>query len=338
MLDEDLTRPEARGEGLVQEIDRVEAKAWPLIKFPGGKRWLVEDYAGLLPKPERVRRYHEPFVGGGAVAGVYLSKVACSISDMNPDLIATYRAVRTEPESVIRSLAPLAYDPDVYARVRGRFNAEREASDSERAAWFLYLNRAGYNGLVRYSQKGTYNVPFGRYTNPTICDPARIRAASRRLRGASILQQDFTVSCRGAKPGDFIFLDPPYLNEASSFTAYSAGGFGPADQLRLVEELRDLTHRGVRWLLTNADTEANRALFAEWNLCGVQVKRAINSKGSGRGAVGELLVSNWPLLGFLKREVERGASEEMTSAPSHLDHVEVRANNPKNEVRNRRAP
>jgi DNA adenine methylase len=242
-----------------------------------------------------VRRYHEPFVGGGAVAGVYLGRCSCSLSDLNEDLMTVYRALRAQVEDVIQDLSPLAYDAETYYRVRDLFNQERAIGDATRAAWFLYLNRAGFNGLYRVNQEGQFNVPFGRYVNPTICDPERLRACARLLRGAALHTRDFQEAANEAKAGDFVFLDPPYLNLASSFTAYQAGGFGPTEQLRLIETLWSLDKRGVHFLLTNADTEGTRALFAGFNLLGVQVKRSINSKASGRGTVGELLVSNRPL-------------------------------------------
>src|ERR1700730_18608321 len=127
-------------------------------------------------------------------------------------------------------------------------------SDAEVAAWFIYLNKAGFNGLYRVNRRNRFNVPFGRYTNPTICDEVTLRASSAALAGTELLTADFEVVTARAKPGDFVYFDPPYvpLSTTSSFTSYTAGGFGPEQQTRLRDAMRGLKKRDIRVLLSNS--------------------------------------------------------------------------------------
>jgi DNA adenine methylase len=262
-----------------------------LLKWAGGKGWLVDSYPHLFPE---TKRFREPFLGGGAVAGHYLGRSTCILSDSNRDLIVTYAAVRDNPESVISELSRLTFNPDTYAHVRHRFNGDRSASYADRAAWLIYLNRTCFNGLYRVNRRGKFNVPIGDYKNPKFCDPDRIRKLSALLQDAILSTLDFESALTLAGPDDFVFLDPPYVpvSKTANFTGYQAGGFGPADQARLAARLKSLC---CHWLLTNADTPEARALYAGWHIEGVPARRSINSKGAKRRAVGELLVSNRPI-------------------------------------------
>lgn len=169
------------------------------------------------------------------------------------------------------------------------------AAKRYRAAWFIYLNRTCFNGLYRENSKGEFNVPIGRYTSPVFCDEETIRAWSKALAQASLLTCSWEHSMSNAERDEFVFIDPPYVpaTKTANFTGYQAGGFGPEAQARLAESLGHLDGRGVKWMLTNS-AEA-RYLYDRWNTLSVPVRRAINSNGEKRQAVGEIIVTNYDI-------------------------------------------
>jgi DNA adenine methylase len=266
----------------------------PFLKWAGGKRQLLPRILATIPP--RVNTYYEPFVGGGAVffamaaAGRFRRAV---LGDFNRELILCYEALRDDVEAVILALAPYKYDKDLYYEVR-EIDPETQAP-AARAARLIYLNRCGYNGLYRVNSSGRFNVPFGRYKNPLICDEKRLRAASAALAGVKLVCQDFGTTLSKPRAGDFVYLDPPYvpLSPTSSFTAYARTPFGPDEQARLAALLRDLGRRQVHALLSNSDCAETRALYDPKLRERVPVRRAINSVASGRAAVGELLVKSF---------------------------------------------
>lgn len=262
----------------------------PFVKWVGGKRQLLREIAALTP--ERFGRYFEPFVGGGALFFSLRPRDAF-LSDANERLVRTYRAVRDEPESVIGLLSSYPHDQAFYMELRAR--GIDAASDIEVAAWFIYLNRTGFNGLYRVNQAGRFNVPFGRYANPTICDADNIRACSRALQSATLARSDFwQAEATTAETGDFVYFDPPYvpLSATSSFTAYQAGGFSSDDQRRLRDLAARLVRRGVHVLLSNSSAPLVRELYGAppFEIHEVAAKRSVNCKAGGRGAVKELLI------------------------------------------------
>jgi DNA adenine methylase len=167
-----------------------------------------------------------------------------------------------------------------------------------RAVQFLYLNKTCFNGLYRENQKGEFNVPFGKYTNPTICDEENIREWAKAMgsSGTAFYSVDFERLFSFAKPGTFFFLDPPYVpvSDTADFTSYTAAGFGPEDQARLARGLAMLDRRGAKFLLTNA-AEALPLYGSTWHVTVAPVARSINAKGTRRGNVDEILVTNYPV-------------------------------------------
>jgi DNA adenine methylase len=268
------------------------ALARPFLKWAGGKRQLLPRILALVPP--RVRTYYEPFMGGGAVffalaaAGRFQRAV---LGDVNAELVNCYTAIRDDVDAVISRLARMRNAPADYYRVRAQRPAE--LSSVARAARVIYLNRCGYNGLYRVNSDGEFNVPFGRYDRPRICDPDRLRAAAGALRAVDIVQGDFAsiLARRRLSDTDFVYLDPPYvpISRTASFTAYS-GGFSMADQERLAGLLRRLSGKGVPAVLSNSDCDDTRRLYLGLPSQSLPARRAINSVGSRRGPVAELLV------------------------------------------------
>jgi DNA adenine methylase len=262
----------------------------PVLKWAGGKSKLLPD---ILPRlPRSIETYYEPFIGGAAVFFALAAEGRfrrAVLGDTNPDLLAVYQALKSDVERVISVLRGYRHGEDEYYRIR----AAKPRALPERAARIIYLNRTGYNGLYRVNRAGNFNVPFGRYVNPTICDTERLRAAARALTKVSIEQADFETLIAAAKPGDAVYLDPPYLplSPTSSFTAYDRHAFGIAEHERLARAFTKLGRSGVCALLSNSDTAQTRALYRAHRVHTVYVARAINSKADQRGAVSEILVS-----------------------------------------------
>lgn len=271
----------------------------PFLKWAGGKRQIVEALVEQADRAGRYKRYHEPFVGGGALYFELkrlnrLKGKEAYLSDTNSKLIDTYLAVREDAGSVIGLLREHAarHSEEYYYEVRDQSPSDIFA----RAARIIYLNKTGYNGLFRENSKGVYNVPYGRYKNPAICDEPNLRAVSEALQDARIEARPFTTVVDYAKRGDFVYFDPPYdpVSKTSSFTRYSMAGFGPDDQRQLAHTASALHERGVKVLVSNSMTPLIRSLYAgPFAIEGVQAKRHINSKAEGRGPVTEALIRSF---------------------------------------------
>lgn len=280
--------------------------AAPFLKWAGGKAKLAPLVVDRAPA---FNRYHEPFLGGGAVffALCRAGKVASArLTDSNAALVECFQVVRDSPAPLIERLdglarGYLARDPagrrDFYYQQR----ASEPCEPVERAARLIFLNRTCYNGLYRVNAAGRFNVPHGRYRNPRILDSQGLLAASACLEPADLRAADFAGACRAAESGDFVYLDPPYvpLSRTASFTAYTSADFGPRDQERLRDEFESLTRRGVAAVLSNSDHPSVRELYEGrgYRLELVTMSRAINSVGSKRAPVPELLISNFERAG-----------------------------------------
>jgi DNA adenine methylase len=262
--------------------------ARPFLKWAGGKRQLLPHLRAHVPST--FGRYFEPFVGGGALFFA-LQPRAATLADVNERLIRTYAGVKADVGRVIALLQEHPYDEKFFYEAR---DVDVDArSDAEVAAWFIYLNKAGYNGLYRVNSKNQFNVPFGRYANPTICDEANLRACSLALANAELHNDSFEQVAARAKPGDFVYFDPPYvpLSATSSFTSYSANGFGAEEQIHLRDVALELKKRGVHVLLSNSSAPLVRDLYARgFDVTEVSATRMLNSKPTGRGAITELLI------------------------------------------------
>lgn len=263
-------------------------KAKPFCKWVGGKGKLAATILPLFPR--EFGCYHEPFVGAGAIFYA-LAPTFSTLSDANPHLINVYRVVRDDVEALIADLSTRRYDRAEFMETRARFNAG-EGSPVWRAATFIYINRTGFNGLWRVNQSGGCNVPFGDYVNPKICDVDNLRACSAALRGVNIQHAGYESVEAMAQPGDLVYFDPPYVPESktASFTSYTAEKFYYGDQERLASMFRRMAARGVHCVLSNSDTPAARELYSGFEIVSISRSGAINSKGSKRGRVGEIVV------------------------------------------------
>lgn len=262
--------------------------AVPYVKWAGGKRSMLRHLRPFVPAT--FGTYFEPFAGGGALFFA-LQPAKAVISDINRRLVRSYIAVRDSVDEVVSLLKTYPYEKDFFLKMRAAPIDAR--SDVEVAAWLIYLNRTCFNGLYRVNRSNEFNVPFGRYANPTICDEANLLACSDALKSTAISHDPFEKVLERAVPGDFVYFDPPYLplSTTSSFTAYSADGFGLCDHVRLRDVALELKARGVHVVISNSAAPAIRALYAEgFEVTEVLASRAINAKGDGRGKVPELVI------------------------------------------------
>lgn len=273
----------------------------PFLKWAGGKGQLLEDIGDNMPI--EFTRYFEPFLGGGAVF-FYLHRKGFSneaiLNDVNAELVTAYKTVRDHVEELIEELESGGYEPEkkTFYKIRAwDREPEWEGTDPiKKTARMVYLNRTCYNGLYRVNQKGQFNVPFGRYENPTICDRENLRAVSDALANTEILCTDFEEALRNAGEGDFVYLDPPYqpVSETANFTSYTAGGFDAEEQKRLAQVFRDLDARRCYVLESNSATQFIRDLYvSDFTLEAVNARRAISSDPDTRGEIMELLIRNY---------------------------------------------
>ncbi len=262
--------------------------ARPFLKWAGGKRQLLKELRAHVPA--KIKTYHEPMVGGGAFF-FDLKPRRAVLSDSNERLVRTFRGVRDSVDEVVELLSGYPHSKPFFLEMRTR--DVDAGSDAEVAAWMIYLNKTAFNGLYRVNSKDRFNVPFGRYKDPLICDAELLRACSRALQGAQIEHEDFTAVLDRAGPGDFVYFDPPYvpLSATSSFTSYTSEGFGIDDQRRLRDVAGKLKRKGAHILLSNSSSPLVHQLYDEgFEHREVSARRAINSKGGKRGPVGELII------------------------------------------------
>lgn len=294
------------------------AKAKPFIKWVGGKTQLIEQLDALLPADFGNRNdvtYIEPFVGGGAMLFYMLQRYPnirhAVINDVNPDLTTCYRTVRDMPEELITSLLEIqdAYNAlqteerrkEFFLAVRDRYN-EKNLNPLENTTKFFFLNRTCFNGLYRVNKKGMFNVPFGKYSNPQICDPDTIRKDSEILQRVEIMTGDFDATFNHAQGYTLFYFDPPYrpLSNTSSFNDYSKEAFNDDAQIRLKEYCDRINEAGFRFMLSNSDCRGKNEednffdlLYEAYNIERVWASRNINSNPSKRGKLTEILVHNY---------------------------------------------
>jgi DNA adenine methylase len=259
----------------------------PLLKWPGGKRRLVQFILPLVPR--KFNHYYEPFLGSGAVFFA-LRPTKAFLSDRNPDLISTYRQVRDNPLAVIKELRKLRNTEKNYYAIR----SANPKSDPQKAARLIYLSTLSFNGIHRVNLRGAFNVPYGFKTHLTPCEPNRIHAASEVLRRTEIECQDFEVAVANAKKGDVVYLDPPYTTAHANngFLKYNAKIFTWDDQKRLAEIAHELAKRGCSVIISNADHYSIRRLYKDFKVLEIDRYSVIAASGKFRRRITEYAFYN----------------------------------------------
>ena len=298
-----------------EKTHKVELK--PFVKWVGGKGQLIEEIEKMLPSDgEKVlTKYAEPMVGGGALLFNVLSRYQFDelyISDINPELINAYIAIKQNVEALIKRLNEmqmtfLPLDENgrkyYYYNVRDKFNTVKlsDSTSAEKAAYFIFLNKTCFNGLYRVNRKGLFNVPIGSYKNPTICDADNLRNIHEALQNVTIACGDYSQSQSFIDSETFVYLDPPYrpISETSAFTSYNSDAFDDNEQIRLAKFIDEINAAGAKIVLSNSDPKnVNEEdnffdnLYKNYKINRVEASRAINSKGDKRGKINELLICN----------------------------------------------
>lgn len=298
----------------MRRLDTYPAK--PFVKWVGGKTQLLKDIKKSLPHDLSEKKgvtYVEPFVGGGAVLFWILQEfpniTKAVINDINAELICTYQVVKSDVENLIIELSKLQTEylsldesarKEYFLYQRNRFN-KKQCSNIETAALFIFLNRTCFNGLYRVNTTGHFNVPHGKYSNPKICDEETLRADSAILQRVEILCGDFSQTGKYAGENVLFYFDPPYrpLTATAAFTSYSKDGFDDIEQLRLRNFCNEIAKHKSLFLASNSDPQNvdNNDFFFEhlykmFSIKRVSATRMINSKGNGRGAISEIMISN----------------------------------------------
>ena len=299
------------------EKDKIECK--PFIKWVGGKGQLLSEINKLYPVElgKNIKKYAEIFVGGGAVLFDILSKYKLDevyISDKNLELINTYKSIRDNVDILIKSLKGMEeqYIPldnenrkDYYYKKREEYNSLKinsEVNNIEKAVLFIFLNKTCFNGLYRVNKKGEFNVPMGAYKKPKICDEENLKNVSLALKKVKIIYADYRESESFIDEKTFVYIDPPYrpLNITSSFTSYTENDFNDKEQIELAEYINVLNKKGAKIVISNSDPKNNDIddnffdeLYDNYNINRVKAIRMLNSNASLRGAINELLITNY---------------------------------------------
>lgn len=270
----------------------------PFLKWVGGKRQIMPSIENLLPKNIKNYTYIEAFVGGGAVF-FHLQPKNAIINDFNTELINVYEVIKSDLDALIIDLKKHKNEVDYFYEIRGldRTDNFKRLSKVERASRIIYLNKTCYNGLYRVNNAGEFNAPFGRYKNPNIVNEPTLRAVNKYLitNKIQILNGDFSEILKIATQNSFVYLDPPYhpISENLNFTGYIQGGWDSNDQVRLREACDELNNRNIKFLLSNSASQFILDQYKDYKISVVKANRAINSDGTNRGEVDEVLIRNY---------------------------------------------
>ena len=309
------------------EKDRIECK--PFIKWVGGKGQLLPEINKLYPIElgKNINKYAEIFLGGGAVLFDILSKYKLDevyISDKNLELINTYKSIRDNIDILIKSLKEMEeeYIPlddenrkIYYYEKRQKYNKLKiniEENNIEKASLFIFLNKTCFNGLYRVNKKGEFNVPMGAYKNPKICDKENLKNVAMALKNVKIIYADYRESESFIDEKTFVYIDPPYrpLNTSSSFTSYTENDFSDKEQIELAEYIDLLNKKKAKIVMSNSDPKNNNIddnffdeLYKNYNINRVKATRMLNSNASLRGAINELLITNYERIEWENRNM-----------------------------------
>ncbi|MBO3460637.1 DNA adenine methylase [Aetokthonos hydrillicola Thurmond2011] len=301
----------------------MEAK--PFLKWAGGKSQLLEQINTFFPQElmkGTIKKYIEPFVGGGAI---FLYLAACYpieeffISDINPELVLAYQTIKHNLKDLISVLSDIQKQylslneeerKEYYYQIRLQFNSQRYQINfdkysqkwAERTAQIIFLNRTCFNGLFRVNSKGYFNVPIGKYKNPTICDSENLKAVSQVLQKTHIRHGDYTLCEDFVDEYSLVYFDPPYrpISKTANFTSYSQKTFDDSEQLRLRDFFTLLDKKGAKLILSNSDPKNEdlsdnffEIAYENYRIKKVKAKRNINCNSLKRKHIDELLITNY---------------------------------------------
>lgn len=297
---------------------RDDKCAKPFLKWAGGKGQLIKEIENYYPFDDKITKYAEPFVGGGAVLFDILNKYNIKeiyISDINAELINTYHIIKNRVEELVDLLGKyqskyLPLDTEerktYYMKMRKQFNEIKVNGDETKnvikAALMIFLNKTCFNGLYRVNKKGLFNVPMGSYKNPLICDDKNLRTVSEKLQKVKVVWGDYKQSAEFIDQHTFVYFDPPYrpLTETASFTAYTENLFTDEEQIGLAHFVDNMDKKGAKIVVSNSDPKNTDLedkffdeIYSKHKIKRVEATRMINSNSQARGKINELLISNF---------------------------------------------
>ena len=274
-------------------------KAKPFVKWAGGKRQIIDKLKQYVP--DEYNTYYEPFIGGGALL-FELAPQNAVINDSNEELMNVYKCLCDEEK--FKKMCSLLnhyeteHSEDFYYEIRNKDknkNTYNRLSDYTKAARTIYLNKACFNGLYRVNKKNEFNVPFGKKTKVNTYEGSNLITVSNYLtmNNIKILSVDFEEAVKDVKEKDFVYFDPPYDSETSTFNSYTEEGFSKDEQIRLAKVFKELDRKGAFVMLSNHNTSLINDLYKEYNIHLIEAKRNINSNGKKRGKVEEVIITNY---------------------------------------------
>lgn len=298
----------------------------PFLKWAGGKTQVLTDLVTKLPektiKSKIIDSYIEPFVGGGAFffyLKTHFEVNKAYLFDINKELLIGYKVIQNNPAELIKKLDKISEiyfsknktdQTKLFYEIRETYNKQRTKFDYEkynknwieRSSYLIFLNKTCFNGLFRLNKIGGFNVPYGGYTNPKICDEINILEVNKALKNTKIIQGDFSNSEDYIDKNSVVYFDPPYrpINKTSSFTTYSTGGFTDEDQKRLADFYKKMSGRGAYLIMSNSDSKNSAkdndffdTLYKNFKICRILANRMINCNGDKRGKISEILITNY---------------------------------------------
>ncbi|WP_422445088.1 DNA adenine methylase [Thermoanaerobacterium sp. DL9XJH110] len=310
---------------VTKHAENEAIKAKPFLKWAGGKGQLLDTFKQYFPKElasGKIKRYVEPFLGGGAVFFHIVQNYDVDefyLIDINEELILTYKVIQNDVHELLQQLKCLENiylslsvekRREFYYKIRRDFNKEKakfnfseyDVNWIKRAAYVIFLNRTCFNGLFRVNSKGEFNVPFGRYKNPKICDEKNLLAVNKCLQKAVVLQGDFEKCFTYVDKSTFVYLDPPYrpISQTANFTSYSKDNFDDEAQRRLARIYKEMDAKGAKLMLSNSDPKNEdpqdnffEDLYSGFNIFKIKASRMINCDATKRGGISELIITNY---------------------------------------------
>ena len=267
---------------------KTQNKAKPFLRWAGGKRWLVDELIKIIPAD--IKNYYEPFLGAGSLYfNIDVNKAY--LSDINSDLILTYKMIKKDYKQVLYHLNNFKNSKKNYYIVR-----EKEfKNEFKKAARFIYLNKTCWNGLYRENSSGKFNVPYGNKKHTEIFNEENLEAVNLKLKNAHLYDYDFEYALRNCEEGDLIYLDPPYTvaHQNNGFIKYNSKIFSWSDQKRLSKLMKSLNDKGCYLILSNASHESILLLYDGFNFINITRHSIIGAKSDSRKKIKEYLITNF---------------------------------------------
>ena len=278
------------------EPTKTSLKPRPFVKWAGGKSRIAKMIANEFPT---FNNYFEPFLGSGAIY-FEIAPQSGILNDLNSNLISTYNDIKKHPkklmlemdaiQNIYNNLKTIEEKSDYYYQLRNKYNSQKNSS-IKKSALFIFLNKAGWNGMYRENSNGGFNIPFGKREAINLYDEDNILRISKNIQKMTFTCKDYKDAAKTAQPNDLVYFDPPYFE---TFSDYQKNGFSDTDQQELHDLAIELTRRGCHVVISNSDCEKSRNLYKDFTrIVEIPITRTIGSKVSSRQKINEILILNY---------------------------------------------